>query len=219
MISLNDNMSIEQRREFFRAYKDLVAMFGQECVDAGLIQVPVRNLVELLEMPHPADKYHSTPTRGGTPKPCYMKPSLYLGSEMRSVTVHHPFDSSFTKYDRRWCDVYLAPNRYQGLCHNQIITPCLLKRFPWLSEFRINVYEFRGGDATEEFYVKLGQRIEGHDSLYVPYTALIAGDADAIAARMRTYLSWYNKEKGADIAEAVLNTDVAKRFLAHVRGE
>lgn len=217
MIYLPDTLSIEERREYFRRYAPLVAMFGHECVDRELLQIPVRDLVELQECQHKQDSWGRDSMATVAP---WQKPARHLGCERRMVEVHHPTAFDYTKWDYRLCDLYMVPHRYQGLMHNKIIVPCLLERAPWLADFKIKVYEYHDYKPpyVEEFYVGLGESVRGHRSLYVPYYAFLTNDAEAVRERTRKYLMSYDTQHGQEIADEMLATDVAKRFLACLEG-
>jgi hypothetical protein len=124
-------------------------------------------------------------------------------------------DSSYTKTVRVMCRRSIVPNRYQGLRHENVLRPCLVQKFPWLSSFRLSIYEVHlGGNGTPEFYVDLDADVQGHQSLYVPYEAFFAGNVDAIVERNRSYLKWYTH---ADLIwDEIKSLPKVKKFLTLV---
>lgn len=107
MIWTPDEIDMVQRRRFFRHYQDFCDLFGHQAVDEQLEKLSVREIVDLAEVQNPS----------GAPRETWHRPNMYLGTENRNVTVRHPIDPSFTKNEYRRCDVYLVPNAYQGLSH------------------------------------------------------------------------------------------------------
>lgn len=214
-MSLPNELSLEERREYYKKYPQLCELLGQEAVDEGLMRYGVMSLVEELQLPQ--TDVNGRPMANASKEP-WCTPYRYLGRKQ----AHYRFtrDSGWEKYAPAVVLSFMVPHQYQ---HNDmakyIIKPALLKQFPWLASFRLDVYPFNfytGHD--EEFYVRLGHDYGprgGHRSLYVPIRAFLAGDVAAIMERNRSYLKDYCR---TDAVWAAMKLDpTVIRFLDLVR--
>lgn len=218
--------TLERRREYFRAYGTMSQLLGASEVDKHLMALKPGEVYDEYVAPNctfEGRDYHGK--YGG-------KPSEFLGSEIH----HYRFTRGQWETTQRVnCNIYLTPYESQGLVHEKIIAPILKDRFPWLSDFKFHIYEMRGDDRNpDEFYITLSESKEGHQSLYVPYKALLSGNADAIIERNRTYMESYIAhhirkisnplpeqvlilEKADRVIAAILADPVTVKFLDHVR--
>lgn len=166
--------------QMFYPYSTFVRWFGSTPVDHALNAIPIGDLVELSAREATGNRSHWARER------CIVLPDGY-----EYITKHHPRDSSYTKTERIMCQRAIVPNRYQGLRHKDVLLPCLLGKYPWLSRFTLSMYEVSTYGMEPEFYVDLGVTVQGHRDLYVSYAAFFAGDVEAILERNRAYLKWY----------------------------
>lgn len=100
------------------------------------------------------------------------------GPKMKDVVIHHPRHGRLLRALEHW--TFEVPNQYQHLRQPKIIRPILLKQYPFLKNFNFTVYGFSyavGNLDRELFYIE--GPVKGME-LYVPYTALVVGDIDAI---------------------------------------
>ena len=205
-----DDLSLEDRRLFWRNYDDFAALFGAEYIDAGLMTLKPTNIVSIHNAPleGPDDALNRN-FRGD----CWYKPNRFLGKTHGYVMF---YKGAWQQQCRVACNQYLVPYPHQDLHVRQVITPALVVRAPWLAKFQIDIYPLRflmspGG----EFYVRLANNHHGHRSLYVPYRALLAGDAEAIIKRNRSYFKRYTKAD--NVWESMQDDPVTVSFLEEVR--
>jgi len=85
-IKLPKELTLEERREFWRNYDKWVEWFGAELVDAELLELRVEDIVSL----HPV-------VLKGSRDPKYPG-GKYLGTDWQTVELCHPLDSSYTKW-------------------------------------------------------------------------------------------------------------------------
>ena len=189
--------------QMFYPYSTFVKWFGSTHVDKALAAIPIGELVELSAREAKGNRSHWAPER------CIVLPDGY-----EHITKCHPFDTSYTKTERVLCQRSIVPHKYQGLRHEDVLRPCLLQKFPWLSRFALSIYEVSTYGQQSEFYVNLGATIQGHRELYVPYEAFFAGDVEAILERNRSYLKWYTH---ADLIwDEIKCLPTVKKFLTLV---
>lgn len=208
-------LTLEQRRAFYREYDQIIALFGEACrdrLDQLLIRIPLDKLTEVFKAPH-TDAYGRTVCRPG--KPWYphavQLPDAWTG--YRFVN-----NEGWEKYvPDVVCSRWLIPNRYQHLETPPILRALLLDQVPWLAEFsgRLSLYSL-DGRVEPEFYLQV--TCEGpNKSLYVPFRAFLAGDVEAILERNRSYWRSYYVGARAPEAEAtiaaVLGSPDTARFL------
>ncbi len=202
-------MELEQRREFLRNYDKLVEMFGQELVDEGLARYTDGQLTETKD--YPLENANGRSLNPGKP----YGPHIYLGR----TAAHYRFvnEDGWEKYVFVKVERYIVPNQYQRSYQaERIVKPAMLTLYPWLSEFKLQIYgmDFYANHA-EEFYVNLSKAYSGHKTLYVPYKAFMEGDVAAIIKRNEGYLGWYTK--GGDVWNAMRDDPVIDRFLTKVK--
>ena len=202
------DLSLEDRRTFWRAYESLSALFGAEAIDTGLMSLRPTEVVEIYASPLDGPRY---PGCGSYSGECFYKPQRELERGHEYVTFHN---GDWEQHKRVPCRRYLVPYQYQGLSHGKVIRPALLSKFPWLEKFELKIYEFRG-DGHNEIYVTTASDHRGHKALYVPYSALFAHDAEAIIERNRSYLEWYTKSSAA--WESMKDDPVVVAFLKEVK--
>lgn len=197
--------NITNRRKFFRNYAKFSEWFGAENVDAALTLVNFDKLVEVYktEQKHNARCYHTV--------------NLELPAGLDFIHKTHPMDSSYSKTIHVMCNRWLVPNQYQRLVDESILRLNLLKKYPWLRRYTLEIYglDFYPNSGSPEFYVNIGKSVNGHRSLYVPYEAFFAGDVEAIIKRNQTYLNWYTK--GDDVWNAISAQPSVQKFLDSVR--
>jgi hypothetical protein len=116
--------------------------------------------------------------------------------------------------------VFVA-NQYQAVSGGeQVVKELLLNRLPWLSEYKIQVYQVT--DRNDWIFIRIPEAdVEGADSttsLYCPYSALLNHDPEKIVETHRNY--WYNYCRGRynDEADAYLESEPVKAFLTKVAG-
>lgn len=191
-MSLPTEMPLAQRREFLNNYDKLVAMFGAELVDEGLMRYSVRELVDEYQVP--LEDAYNRPIGARLP---YQKPCILLARKRG----HHRFINAqgWEKSVSVPMETYMVPAQYQGNVQAQhILKPAMHTLFPWLRGFRLDIYKLDFyQNWPGEFYVKLGTHYwkGGFDSLYVPFDAFAAGDVNAIIKRNQTYFDDYTKDK------------------------
>lgn len=114
---------------------------------------------------------------------CYIKPCRFIRTSYETVPQYDNYGRELMEraYEKR--DVYLTRNRYQGLSHGKIILKLLYTRYPELEKFKFNAYEF---DNTGKYEIYT----ENH--IYVPFSALMAKNVEAIKKRNRDYAKTYN---------------------------
>lgn len=172
MFEVPTEMSLTERLFFLRSQERLIEIFGAELVQEKLMEMPTKKLVGI---------YHAEQKRDPAN-------SVYLGQGMNYVTSYVTVGGKeFSRTDRVICHHWLVPNKIQHTELGQhLIRPCLLQKWPWLSEFKLDVY-----GTLDEFYVQLDAEVHGHRVLYVPYDALTKGDPEVIVNRMESYFKWY----------------------------
>jgi len=207
-----DDLSLEDRRLFFRNYDKFCGLFGTEVVDPLLMGISASKIVEIYEAPLDGPNVGAHRNYSGN---CWQKPNRDLGRGHGHVKFHNG-EWEMTKQVpvHKW----LVPNQYQHLEHKKIIAPAMHAIFPWLADFKLNIYnmDFRD-NHDDEFYVQLSLAHKGHSSLYVPYKAVLTGDVDAIIKRNSEYLKWYTKSD--DVWNSIKDDPVVVAFLAKVKGD
>ena len=215
-MSLPNELSLEERREYYKKYPQLCELLGQEAVDEGLMRYSVMSLVEELQLPQ--TDVDGRPMANPSQKP-WCTPYRELGTKR----THYRFirDGGWEKYTSTVVLSFMVPHQYQ---HNDmaryIIKPALLKRCPWLAGFKLKVYsmDFYRDSHDEDFYVELGcdyYAKGGFNSLYVPIRAFLRGDVAAIVKRNQTYFKDYCH---TDAVWAAMKLDpTVIRFLDLVR--
>lgn len=193
-------LTLEDRREFFREYANLVALFGDALVDRGLLGLKESDIVETLNVPltGPGGKHYN-----GL---CYHKPHRFL---QRTTAGHTFYHAGWERRETVPVNQYLVPAKYQNLALPLIIRPALIAKAAWLTNFNLKIY------GLDEFYVTLSEPHAGHTSLYVPIKAFLAKDCDAIVARNIDYLKGYTK--GDEVGPAVVADPVSQAFLTCLR--
>ena len=183
-------LNIEQRRQFLKNYDNLVELFGQDLVDDGLSRYTLRQLCDVYQIP--LQDAYGRPA-ANVPSAPYQKPHIFLGSKRTYYRFvnHQGWEKSISTPVTEW----QVPAQYQHLAQADNITrPALLKLWPWLNQFELDIYTLDFGQGRQpEFYVRFGTEYGGHRCFYVPIQALKDGDADAIVERNQTYLKWYTK--------------------------
>lgn len=205
-MTLPTTLTLEERREFFTGYRGMCAMFDQERVDAGLMLYKVTDLVEEEQVPLQDANHRSINYREpfGTHR--------YLGRANR----YHRFvrGDGWEKTEHVPVDLYMRPYKYQHNYHSKlIIRPAFLAMYPWLAAYEFDTYSYQDW-VRYEFYVRLGENINGHRSLYVPIDAFKNGDTTEIVKRNSTYLKWYTKSD--ETWDKMRQLDVVKSFLVDV---
>lgn len=203
---LPTTLTLEERREFFKDYREMCAVFGQERVDAGLMLYKVTDLVEEKQVPLQDANHRSTNYR----EP--YGPHRYIFRANRCYRFVR--QDGWEKTEFVTVDLYMVPYVHQGNYHSKlIIRPALLAMAPWLATYEFDAYTYNFGRAYE-FYVRFGADINGHRSLYVPIDAFKNGDSAAIIERNATYLKRYTRSD--DTWKKMCQLDVVKSFLADV---
>lgn len=176
MFEVPAEMTLREKLFFLQSQERLVEIFGPELVQEKLMEVPTKKLVGI---------YHSEQKR----EPAN---SVYLGQEMNYVTSYVTVGGKeFSRTDRVNCHHWLVPNPIQHIeIAPHLIRPCLLQKWPWLSEFVLDVYW-----ALDEIYVRLEWSVHGHRNLYVPYDAMVRENPALIVDRMESYFKWYTRGK------------------------
>lgn len=187
-------LTLEQRRQFLNNHDKLVAMFGQDLVDEGLMRFSMHQLCDAYQIPlqdaygHPASNVPSKP---------YHRVYISLGKKHTYHRFVNPqgWEKSVPTPVTEW----QVPSQYQSNYQaDYIVKPALLAMFPWLKNFRLRVYKLDFyQDWAGEFYVSLGYNYGpkgGFDCLYVPYEAFMAGDVNAVIERNQTYFTDYTKD-------------------------
>lgn len=190
----------DERRALWRNLEEFHKLFGVERFNRHLAKVRFASIVE---------EHH-----GSEPK--WVKGAIHIG---RKWQCWKEYKGEFYKDCSGQRDTWLVPSQYQGLQHTDVVKACLLEMFPWLASFNFRVYELRfyKNGGVEEFYIDIGDATgTGHDSLYVPFAAFLARDRSAIEARNFNYLQSYNAKDGRSIAEKIVSSGIAQRFLALV---
>lgn len=182
-------LSLEDRRLFWRNYDRWCALFTQPLVDEQLMKLSVMSIVD--EFKSPLRDAYDRPRQGG----CYQKPNRPLGTHH----THYRFtnEQGWEKSVYVPCDTYMVPAQYQSTKHENIIRPIMMARYPWLAKYKCSFYSLNFYEGhTEEFYVRTANEHGpqgGHRSLYVPYEAFMAHDVAAIEKRNAEYLRGYTK--------------------------
>ncbi len=106
--------------------------------------------------------------------------------------------------------VYRVTNPYQGLRHGPVILDLLYGRYPALQPFAFSAYSASyDRNDSYEIYAK--------NSIYVPFTALMTGNVDAVIYRNRTYWKWYSGKKGLVEAEERLRSEEGRALLSQIQ--
>lgn len=188
MSRLPDDLSLEDRRAYWCNYDKWCALFSRAEVDAQLMALSVRDIVDERTVPL---RDWAGRSLNGT---CWQKPQQLLGSEHAYHTFHH---EGWQRVERVPCNIYMVPAQYQSNAHTQVITAIMHERYPWLTQFKCSFYSLHFYDNhTEEFYVRTAQEHGehgGHRSLYVPYAAFFARDVNTIIKRNEAYLKDYTR--------------------------
>lgn len=208
-IALPEEMSLEERRFFFRDYDKWCDLFGQDAVDRHLMNYPIAKLVDIDRI---------SQRNGYTPKV-----SKLLGQQVWSVRYHSMHKGhQWERTEQEMCNAYLVPHHYQGLYHGEMIRAILTERFPWLEGYKTDIYELHFYDrASDCFYVRLSTSHQGHASLYVPYKAFLALDADAIIQRtvgyLRSYMAQRTEEERGAMERGIMTDPVTNAFIEDIR--
>lgn len=107
----------------------------------------------------------------------------YVRTSKEYVPQYDRWGRKLEERQLKTVDVYLIPNRYQGIRHGAIIANLLYKRYPELSRFKFKMYD-TSHETRYEIYTKNG--------IYVPWQALMTGNVDEIISRNETYCRSYN---------------------------
>ena len=214
---LPNELSLVERREYYKKYSQLCELLGQEAVDEGLMRYSVMSLVEERQLPKTDVDGRPLANASQTP---WEKPHRYLGKKHSYYCFTNP--DGWQKYALAEVLSFMVPHPYQ---HNDmarhIIKPALLKRCPWLASFKLNIYSmnFYKDSPDDDFYVSLGcdyYAKGGFSSLYVPIHAFLRGDVDAIVKRNQTYFKDYCR---TDAVWAAMKLDpTVIRFLELTKG-
>lgn len=209
MAYLPRELSMEDRRLFWRNYDKWCALFTPELVDEQLAKLSVMSIVD--EQLYPLRDAYGRPKQA--PEKVYGV-SRHLGR--RSTYYRFVNESGWEKSEFVPCEVFMVPARYQSTKHGDMIEPMMHALYPWLAKFKCDFYSLNFYDnRAEEFYVRVGADVEGHRSLYVPYEAFKAGHVAAIVERNEKYLRWYNKDK--DVWGTMKKLPTVNAFLDKVR--
>lgn len=105
--------------------------------------------------------------------------------------------------------VFHTTNRYQNV-HGmkEVLTFLLLARCPYLSEYKLDVYDI--SESDDWIYVEIGG-----ESLYTPFSALMDKDAEKIVTTHLNYWHGYNS-KLDEKNEAFIQSQPVQEFLAKV---
>ena len=183
---LPNELSLEDRRLFWRNYDKWCAMFSAPEVDEQLMKLSVMSIVD----------ERNVPLRDWAGRPLQGRPPFGVHRALGTHHTYHRFvnDAGWERSEYVPCDSYMVPAQYQSTKHEQIIRPIMHARYPWLAKFKCSFYSLDFYDnGVEEFYVKTAQDHAGHRSLYVPYRAFMAKDIGAIMERNESYLKSYTK--------------------------
>lgn len=180
------NLTMDDRRAYWKNYADYVRLFGADLVDTMLEALPEHDIVG--EYDSPLRNYDGKHLPGH----CYHKPRRLR----RMVSKYYRFtnDQGWEKSVCVPCNVYLIPHTFQHLNHGEFLQKLLLAKHPWLSAFKLSCYGLgRSPNDPSEFYVTTQtDGLEYSPELYVPVEALVNGDVEAIKKRNETYLRWYH---------------------------
>lgn len=92
----------------------------------------------------------------------------------------------------------LIRNKYNSCWENNFLKYCMISKYPYLSLFNINYYEWRGVNDTE-FYINVKKPEKGKltgCNLYCPYKALKNNDYSIIVDRQTKYFTEYYRWPG-----------------------
>lgn len=209
MSSIYDPLTLEQKIKFFRSYDIFVKYFPKASVDRELDKLSPTELVTEYQQPH-------TDWAG---KVLNRSEPTWLGDAVESLGTKH---THYRFHKDGWersanvaCDCWRVPSSYQNLPQGKMLEALLREARPYLQNFEMACYGIDGGENSHnEFYLKVGTKAEGHDSLYVPYEAFLAGDIDAIKKRNSDYLGWYNKK--VDVWAVLKETEAVKCFFENM---
>lgn len=208
-----EELSLEDRRLFWRNYDKIVALFGAEKIDEGLMALKPSDIVEIYAAPleGPTQPFGRNDYSGK----CWLQPNRQVSPGREYVTF---CNGEWEQHKRVLCNRYLVPHQYQSLRAESIIRPALVAKLPWLEGFKLAIYQMDFLDNfDDEFYVSLESKHGGHTSLYVPYKAALSGDVAAIVKRNESYLKWYCKTD--DVWASMKADPVVVAFLDNVKGE
>jgi hypothetical protein len=187
---LPNELSLNDRRLFWRNYDKWCAMFTQPLVDAQLMGLSVTSIVDEYKVPL-RDAY-GKPRQGREPG---FQPHRKMGTHHTHYTFHN--EQGWEKTEYVPCDTYMVPAQYQSTKHDGMIAAMMHALYPWLAKYKCSFYSMNFYDNhAEEFYVRTANEHGpqgGHRSLYVPYDAFKAHDVAAIEKRNADYLRWYTK--------------------------
>lgn len=217
---LPETMDLETRIKFFRAYNPLVTLFGEELVNEGLLKYEIRDLCIIRKA---VIREEFKQPRGRSPSP--LTNEVDLGTAWTYTEIPHPRDNGYSKHGKALCAFFLGPNPYQGLKHaGLIIRPALLKLFPFLANYKLDVYEYRGHpEHQEEFYVNLDRPLGINGwctSIYVPYKMLLNRDVEGIIAHNKDVLEKYAvgiHDEEAVNWEVIKHDERVKQFLEDLK--
>lgn len=145
-------------------------------------------------------------TKPGTGKGYYEQYGEYLRTSMESVPQYDAHGRELMERKRERMDVYRMKNKYQGLCHGNVISHLLYKRYPELQQFDFQFYELYSYESDYKIYPSNG--------VYTPFAALMSGDVDWIIHRNREYCKLYNNGRYSqkECEKAFLTKDVKNMF-------
>lgn len=110
----------------------------------------------------------------------------------------------------------IIPTSYASSADSILIKHCLIDKYPFMKDFKFECYSFsRDSVEKEEFYVKVQNKDETFNSLYVPYKALELKSRTPIIERMTSYWGEYYKNRPELYKKAMkaINTKEALRFF------
>ena len=207
---LPSELSIEDRRLFWRDYDKWCALFSAPEVDAQLAALSILSIVDEYKVPLRDWEGHSLHGK------CWQNPQRKLGTQHTYYTFHR---DGWERTENVPCDIYMVSAQYQSTKHDGMVKAIMLARYPWLAEFKCSFYSLHFyNDHAEEFYVRTAKEHGphgGHRSLYVPYDAFFAHDAAAIEKRTESYLKSYTKSD--EVWQAMKDDANVVKFLAHVK--
>lgn len=140
---------------------------------------------------------------------CFMNDAEYIRTSVEYVPKYDRHGREYMERERKKVDVFRTHGRYQGLCHGPVIKYLLYGRYPDLAQFEFEMYEMYA-EERYEIYPRCG--------IYVPFTALMSGDVEAIKKRNREYCASYNYGAYApDPCEERLASEEAEKLFNVVR--
>ena len=101
-------LSLEDRKIFWRVYESLSALFGAEVIDAGVMALRPSEIAEIYAAPLDGPR---TPGCGSYSGNCFHKPQRELGRGYEYVTFHN---GDWEQRKRVPCRRYLVPYQYRA---------------------------------------------------------------------------------------------------------